>query len=193
MRLATSPQADGSVLAHFTVCLPARGRSILGHVAANIFASTVPSIVRAGLLAASFDVASLRSHVYTVEDQSSLRRQLSAHNPPLLSFVADGSILPRSSGAEDTPLVAQPGEPNVVQFGSPPTLSVTLNLPNQNRTVTGMGIRDGVTVIVGGGFHGKSTLLTAVQVGVYDKVPGDGRELIVTRDDAVKVRAEDGR
>ncbi|GMH83251.1 hypothetical protein TL16_g09534, partial [Triparma laevis f. inornata] len=190
---AVHVQNDGSVLAHFTVSLPARGRSILGQVAANIFGSSVPQIVRAGLLSASFNPAATEAYVYAVEDQANLRRQLDAHNPPLVAFVADGSVLPRSSGASDTPLTVGPNEPNVVPFASPQTMSVTLTLTNQNRTISGMGIPEGVTVIVGGGFHGKSTLLTAIQLGVYDKIPGDGREFIVTRPDVVKVRAEDGR
>ncbi|GMH78570.1 hypothetical protein TrST_g14216 [Triparma strigata] len=190
---AVAVQTDGSVLAHFTVSLPARGRSILGQVAANIFGSSVPQIVRTGLLSSSFDPAAIEAYVYAIEDQANLRRQLSTHNPPLVAFVADNSVLPRSSGAVDTPLVVNSTEPNVVPFASPPTMSVTLNLNNQNRAVVGMGIPEGVTVIVGGGFHGKSTLLTAIQLGVYDKIPGDGREFIVTRPDAVKVRAEDGR
>lgn len=56
-----------------------------------------------------------------------------------------------------------------------------------------MGIPEGVTLIVGGGFHGKSTLLQALERGVYHHIAGDGREMVITRQDAVKVRAEDGR
>ena len=57
----------------------------------------------------------------------------------------------------------------------------------------GGGVREGVALVAGGGFHGKSTLLSALSWGPYDHVPGDGRELVVARGDAVKVRAEDGR
>merc|ERR1719373_1059818 len=67
-----------------------------------------------------------------------------------------------------------------------------MELPHRG-AVMGMGLKKGVTLIVGGGFHGKSTLLEALQVGVYDHVPGDGREFVVCDKSAVKVRAEDGR
>jgi hypothetical protein len=56
-----------------------------------------------------------------------------------------------------------------VPFQSPPSLSVDIALPNRG-TVSGMGIRKGVTLVVGGGFHGKTTLLKAVEAGVYNKV-----------------------
>ena len=67
-----------------------------------------------------------------------------------------------------------------------------MTLPN-NGEITGMGIRKGVTLIVGGGYHGKSTLLNALEYGIYNHIPDDGREFVVTNADAVKIRAEDGR
>ena len=114
------------------------------------------------------------------------RQQLASKG--LVAFVADGSVLPRRSGASDLPMESD----RAVPFTSPPSLRVTLQVPNKG-TMTGMGIPQGVTLIVGGGFHGKSTLLEALQVGVYNKVAGDGREGVVTDANAVKVRAEDGR
>ena len=56
-----------------------------------------------------------------------------------------------------------------------------------------MGIRKGITLIVGGGYHGKSTLLKALEAGVYNHIAGDGREFVITDDTAFKLRAEDGR
>ena len=100
----------------------------------------------------------------------------------LVSFVANGAILPRRSGASDLPMPRE----QAVAFTAPPSLAVTLTLPNGG-DVTGMGVPKGVTLIVGGGFHGKSTLLEALQLGVYDKAPGDGREGVVTDPHAVKV------
>jgi predicted ABC-class ATPase len=120
-----------------------------------------------------------------VEDQGSLRDQLKSLG--LVAFVRNGSILPRVSGADPRPM------PGGLPFTSPPSMEVSLQMINAETTVKGMGVREGVTLIVGGGFHGKSTLLQAIQEGVYDKVIGDGREGVVTRDDAVKVKAEDGR
>nr|BFF22223.1 hypothetical protein GCM10025732_01880 [Glycomyces mayteni] len=77
-------------------------------------------------------------------------------------------------------------------FRSPDSLAVEVELPHAGR-VRGMGIAPGVTLIVGGGFHGKSTLLRALESGVWDHVPGDGRDFVVADRGAVKVRAEDGR
>merc|ERR1712032_1756110 len=80
-----------------------------------------------------------------------------------------------------------------IKFESPPTLKLSFTLPNAKRVISGMGIPKGVTLITGGGFHGKSTLLSAIQVGIYPKVPSDGRDYVVTNDKAIKIRAEDGR
>jgi predicted ABC-class ATPase len=121
-----------------------------------------------------------------VEDARALREQLAGRG--LVAFVGDGARLPRHSGIDDRPL----RDDGVIPFRSPPELRVALSAPNSGE-VTGMGIPAGVTLIVGGGFHGKSTLLRALERGVYDHVPGDGRERVVTAASAVKVRAEDGR
>ena len=184
---AVRVSSDGAITAQFTVCLPARGRTILGNGAAQIFRSSVPTMVQSALFYQSHDPSHLKSHVLAIEDQAGLRRQL-AHLQ-LVSFVANGSILPRASGAADTPLASA----SSVAFESPASLEVRLRLVNAGRDVAGMGLRKGVTLIVGGGYHGKSTLLNAIQSAVYDKIPGDGRELIVTDADAVKIKAEDGR
>jgi len=166
--VAVSP--EGEVTANLTVSLPARGRTILGAAASQIFGATLPSLVRSSLLASSHSPPSLLSHVLSVEDQSSLRLQLSSLN--LTAFVADGSNLPRHSGASSLPLSSSSSVP----FLSPPSLSVTLDLPNKGGKVTGMGVPRGVFLIVGGGFHGKSTLLAAIQEGIYDKVSPRGDE-----------------
>ncbi|KAL8431737.1 hypothetical protein ACSSS7_005063 [Eimeria intestinalis] len=118
-----------------------------------------------------------------------LRSQLKKRN--LTSFVANGSCLPRKTGVDDTPMTKQQ-EPNLVLFQSPPEMECEFELPNSGR-IRGMGIPRGITLIVGGGFHGKSTMLEALQVGVYNKIPGDGREFVITEPNAVKIRAEDGR
>jgi predicted ABC-class ATPase len=131
----------------------------------------------------------LQEHVDVVEDQEDLRRQLSEHG--LVAFVANGSILPRRSGVDDRPLETRTDQV-VVAFKSPPDLEVELTCPNSGK-IRGLGIPRGVTLIVGGGYHGKSTLLRAVERGVYNHVPGDGREWAVTVRSATKIRAEDGR
>ena len=100
--------------------------------------------------------------------------------------MADGSVLPRESGISSRPMK------DSIPFRSPETLRITMELPHKG-TITGMGIPEGITLIVGGGYHGKSTLLNALELGVYNHVPGDGREYVVTNDTALKLRSEDGR
>jgi predicted ABC-class ATPase len=177
---------SGSIEARFTVGLPANGRRIAGAQARALLLEDVPHVVRRALRAAEHDPTDIERHAAGAEDAAALRRALSSLG--LIAFVADGARLPRSSGIDDRPL---PGSV-VIPFRSPPSMSATISVPNAG-AISGMGIPEGVTLIVGGGFHGKSTLLRALQDGVYDHRPGDGRELVVTCDDAVKIRAEDGR
>lgn len=176
--------ADAGVEARFRAGLPARGRTVLGRQAAELLCDDVPAAVSASLHCAALDGDALRRQVDTVENARALRAQLAEHG--LVAFVADGAVLPRRSGVDDRPL----GE--AVPFRAPAALRVTLRTPNAG-DVSGMGVHAGVTLIVGGGFHGKSTLLRAIERGVYDHVPGDGRERVVAVASAVKVRAEDGR
>ena len=174
-----------SVEARMAVGLPARGRSVDGRAAVAVLLEELPEVVGRALVPESVELDRARLHVSSVEDANHLRDLLPSLG--LVAFVADGSVLPRESGASDRPL----GE-GAVPFESPPEFRVEVELPNRG-VVTGMGIPEGVTLVAGGGFHGKSTLLSALSWGVYDHVPGDGRELVVSRGDAVKVRAEDGR
>ena len=185
-RSAVTVQPDGSVEVRIRVGLPAKGRRILGREAARLVCEAVPAAVDASLPFEALDADRAYRHVLAVEDARALRDQLPGRG--LVSFVANGSVLPRRSGVDDRPLTGD----GVVPFESPESLRVTLTAPNAGE-VTGMGVPEGVTLLVGGGFHGKSTLLRAVERGVYDHAAGDGRERVVTLPDAVKVRAEDGR
>ncbi|HET9948756.1 MAG TPA: ABC-ATPase domain-containing protein [Longimicrobiales bacterium] len=178
--------AGGGVEARFTIGLPGRGRSVAGAEAKALLLEDVPALVRDTLVASSHDPAEIERHAATQEDAVALRDALPGLG--LVAFVADGARLPRRSGIDDRPLP----ESETVPFASPESLRVSVELPNAGR-MTGMGVGRGVTLIVGGGFHGKSTLLHALEAGVYDHRPGDGRERVVTRADAVKIRAEDGR
>jgi predicted ABC-class ATPase len=178
----------GYVEARMAVGLPARGRSVDARAAKAVLLEELPEVVRRGLILApegGVDIERAKLHVETVEDADYLRGLLPGLG--LVAFVADGAVLPRESGASDRPL-----RDGAVPFGSPEEHRVEVELPNKG-VVSGMGVAEGVTLVVGGGFHGKSTLLSALSWGVYDHVPGDGRDLVVTREDAVKVRAEDGR
>ncbi len=167
----------------FTAALPARGRTILGRKAQDLFLDRVPAALRAAT-GKQLDPQPLRRHCDVVEDQAALRDQLQALG--LVGFVADGSVLPRRSGVDDRPLE------DAVAMSAPQSLSVTLETPHSGE-ISGLGVPRGVTLVVGGGFHGKSTLLKALESGVYDHIPGDGRERVVTDPAAVKIRAEDGR
>ena len=169
----------------FFLGLPAFGRRIAGRQAEAMFFQDLPQLVSASLVYSSFQAAEVLRHVETVEDAEALRRGLAERE--LVAFVADGSVLPRESGVSDLPL-----QGDVVPFESPDSLRVELEGPNCGRIV-GLGMPEGVTLIVGGGYHGKSTLLNALSHGVYDHVPEDGREYVVARGEAVKIRAEDGR
>jgi predicted ABC-class ATPase len=177
---------DGTVTARFSVGLPASGRRVLGRQAADMLTSVIPGALRRVLGPATSELDDMRRHADTAEDSAALRGQLAPRG--LIAFVADGAILPRLSGVDDRPLAAA----EAVAFQTPAGLSVTLTAPHRG-AVTGMGIPEGVTLIVGGGYHGKSTLLRAIEYGIYDHIEGDGREMTVTVPDAVKIRAEDGR
>jgi predicted ABC-class ATPase len=172
------------------VALPAAGRRIKGRAAARILTELLPEVARAALFHGEFDAPTrdaLRAHVVLLRDQEHLRASLRERG--LIAFVGEGAILPRRSGDSDLPLETRLG---AVPFAVPESLRAEFALPS-GRTVTGMGIPEGVTVIVGGGYHGKSTLLRAVERGVYPHIAGDGREWVLTRPDAVSIRAEDGR
>ncbi|MCC4860436.1 ABC-ATPase domain-containing protein [Vibrio splendidus] len=168
----------------FRINLPADGRSILAKKAINIITFYLPKFIRRATLERELNIEAMIKHCEAVEDQDALRAQLEENN--LAAFVANGSVLPRIAGNCDLPMKG------AVPFAAPESLSVTLNTPNQG-DVTGLGIPKGITLIVGGGFHGKSTLLNAVERSIYNHIPGDGREGIVTATDTMKIRAEDGR
>ena len=173
------------VEARMGVGLPARGRTVDARATQTMLLEELPRVVREALTSAGVDPEAAHVHVEVVEDADHLRKRLPALG--LVAFVADRATLPRESGASDRPL-----REGAVPFESPEEFRVTVALPNRGE-VSGMGIPEGVTLVAGGGFHGKSTLLSALSLGVYDHVPGDGRELVVARADAVKIRAEDGR
>lgn len=167
------------------VGLPAAGRRILGRAAQSLLCDTLPRLALRGLREAQRRPDDLRQHVACVHDHRAFQGQL--HERGLAAFVADGSWLPRESGARDTPM-----QPPTTRFVSPDSLHVDL-VDTKGVMVRGMGIPLGVTLVVGGGYHGKTTLLRAIERGVYPHIPGDGRERVASDPRAVKIRAEDGR
>ena len=165
--------------ARFYVGFPARGRSVLSKELEKILFNIIPNIVNNNI-----NIKALNDKLKLLEDQEFIRKQLK--DKKLIAFIANNSILPRESGISQKPL--KDGK----KFISPKELEVEFNTPNRG-LIKGMGIPEGITLIVGGGYHGKSTLLKALELGVYNHIEGDGREFVITDNTALKVRAEDGR
>lgn len=184
--LRTSVVINKQVIeARVEVGLPASGRRILGKEAVKIFFDALPKIVDQALYYKNINAHDLKNCVNLAEDQHYLRNKLKEKG--LAAFIANNAILPRESGISDKPL-----KYNAIPFTSPKSLETVFDLPNRGRVI-GMGIPEGVTLIVGGGYHGKSTLLRALERSVYNHIDGDGREFVITSENAVKIRAEDGR
>ncbi len=183
-RSACEITEDGSVVVRFCVGFPANGRIINARELEKIVFDILPVCVKQALCYKALDGAKLTQIAELAEDQCFIREELKRRG--LVAFVANGSILPRESGVSGRPMKG------AVPFVAPASLAVTLQLPHKG-TLTGMGIPKGITVIVGGGYHGKSTLLKALERGVYAHRQGDGREYVITEDTAMKLRAEDGR
>ena len=180
----TVDSRDGSITLRMEVGFPANGRTINSGELIKIFFNFLPVCVRQTLLSASCKREALKSLADLADDQMYIRGKLKELG--LAAFVANGSVLPRKSGVSSLPMQG------AVVFQAPESMEVTLELPHRG-PLKGMGIRKGVTLIVGGGYHGKSTLLEALELGVYDHIAGDGREFVITDSSAVKLRAEDGR
>ena len=144
----------------------------------------VPECVKRALYYSNMDAKKIQEIVELADDQQAIREQLPERG--LVAFVANGAMLPRESGVSDRPMRG------AVPFESPESMEVELTLPHKGK-IKGMGIPEGITLIVGGGYHGKSTLLKALELGVYNHIKGDGREYVITDHTAMKIRAEDGR
>ena len=176
--------ASGDIVMRMEIGFPANGRSISAGELIRILFEYLPAISERTLFRHREDEAKKRAAAELADDQAFLRRYLLEND--LVAFVANGSVLPRESGVSQRPLK------KAVPFRSPGEMEVTIRLPHRGE-VSGMGIAKGITLIVGGGYHGKSTLLEALERGVYNHIAGDGRELVITEETAVKIRAEDGR
>ena len=170
--------------ARFYVGFPARGRSVLARELEKIIFNIIPNIVENTFIYKNINKLNLINRVKLIEDQFYIRKNLKEKG--LVAFVANESILPRESGVSARPLR------NGKKFISPQALEVEFDTPNRGK-IKGMGIPKGITLIIGGGYHGKSTLLRALELGIYNHIEGDGREFVITDESALKVRAEDGR
>ncbi len=176
--------ADKEIIVRLEIGFPANGRTINATELEKILFDFLPKCIESIFYYKKLNADNVLSVIHLAEDQTAVREQLNENN--LICFIADGSILPRESGISDRPMK------NAIPFKSPSSLLVELSLPRQ-RKIKGMGLKKGITLIVGGGYHGKSTLLNAIESGVYNHIIRDGREYVITDDTAVKLRAEDGR
>jgi len=166
--------------------LPGNGRKVVSKIAEKMLLLELPQIVEHALLKKNIDISALTKHLEIAEDSQFLRNKLNEKG--LVSFIAGNAILPRKSGTDDKPMNRE----EAISFQSPHNLSIEIDLPHFGK-ITGMGIPTGVTLIVGGGYHGKSTLLNTLELGIYDHIPGDGREYCVSLPKSVKIRAYSGR
>ncbi len=176
--------AKGDIVLRLEVGFPANGRTVNSRELEKIFFQFLPQCVAGSLMYAALDAKQVKRVTDLAEDQQYIREHLKEQE--LVAFVANGSVLPRESGVSGRPMK------DAVKFVSPESMTVSFDLPHHG-TIQGMGIKKGITLIVGGGYHGKSTLLKALELGVYNHIPGDGREYVITDDTAMKIRAEDGR
>lgn len=183
-RSACSISQKGDVILRMEIGFPANGRTINARELEKILFDFVPACVRSALFFKSIDRKKVKAVIDLADDQAQIRAELGRRG--LCAFVADGAVLPRESGVSDLPMR------DAVSFCSPESLRVEMELPHVGK-ITGMGIRQGITLIAGGGYHGKSTLLHALERGVYNHIAGDGREYVITDSTAMKIRAEDGR
>lgn len=174
---------NGDLRVCLQVRLPGEGRKIQSESAAEILTMVLPDLVSAGLYRNKKDDERLNLHYQVLSDRAVIMREMDSLG--ISAFVPDGAVLPRASGISEAPMEG------AVPFKSPDELAVTLTV--NGRAVRGMGIPKGITVITGGAFHGKSTLLQALTRAVYPHIPGDGREGIVIDESAMRVGVEDGR
>lgn len=183
-RTACEVSADGSVTVRFEAGFPANGRSVNAGELVKMLFQFVPEAAQIALFYDRLNKNALKAAIELARDQQFIREHLSEQG--LAAFLADGSVLPRESGISDRPMKG------AVPFQSPAACKVTVTLPYHG-PVTGIGIKKGITLFVGGGYHGKSTILQALEMGVYNHIAGDGREYVITDPSAWKLRAEDGR
>ena len=179
---------NGELRACLQVRLPGDGRKIQAEAAAEILTMVLPDLVSAALYNSGESKKDgvepeLVEHYRVLAERKEILSQLEERG--LCAFVPDGAVLPRASGLSELPMEG------AVPFVAPEEMAVTLVA--NGREIRGMGIPKGITVISGGAFHGKSTLLQALTKSVYPHIPGDGREGIVVSESAVRVGVEDGR
>lgn len=175
---------NGTIVFRLEVGFPANGRTVNARELGKILFDFLPECIEDSLYYRAYQKKAVADVIALSDDQQFIREELKKQG--LAAFAANGSVLPRATGVSDRPMQ------NAVRFMSPASMEVSMQLPHAGE-LRGMGIKKGITLIVGGGYHGKSTLLKALEAGIYNHIAGDGREYVITDDTAVKIRAEDGR
>ncbi|MCI9211000.1 MAG: ABC-ATPase domain-containing protein [Eubacterium sp.] len=175
---------NGTIVFRLEVGFPANGRTVNARELGKILFDFLPECIEDSLYYRAYQKKAVADVIALSDDQQFIREELKKQG--LAAFAANGSVLPRATGVSDRPMQ------NAVTFTSPASMEVSMQLPHAGE-LRGMGIKKGITLIVGGGYHGKSTLLKALEAGIYNHIAGDGREYVITDDTAVKIRAEDGR
>lgn len=170
--------------------MPGNSRLIMAEIAEHMLLTELPAIVEASLLKKNIDQKALQRHIETAEDAEYLRTKLDSLG--LIAFIANDSLLPRESGTSDKPMSGTNYEHAAIPFTAPESISIEIELPHAGY-IKGLVIEKGVTLIVGGGYHGKSTLLNTLETGIYNHIPGDGREYCVSSIQTAKIRAYSGR
>ncbi len=175
---------EDSITICLSIGLPAQGRRVLGKQASYMLLQQLPDVMKKSIFALSED--SIMNALVLADQQEAIRNYLTENE--YVAFIANGSILPRESGISDRPM-----KKSAVSFQSPKSMEVSLTIPHRTEPLKGMAVKEGITLVVGGGYHGKSTLLHALEHGVYDHILGDGREYVIAKQQAMKIRSEDGR
>ena len=158
--------------------------SIDGAMAQQIFFEDLPEIIGNSLLYCNIDIAAADEHVNNMEDADRLRQHLGASGS--VCFVADGALVTRIDG-QDAPDYERLSPVEIDE-----TLVEEVEVPHGG-AIRGLAIPNGLTLILGESNSGRVDIMDAIAQGIYNHVPGDGREHVVTVADAVNIRSEVGR
>jgi hypothetical protein len=168
----------------FRYGLPAHGNRVDVDSFLKALELGFPKIVSEILTWKIADEQEIWDHIHHFEDQEILREHVCRAG--FVAFVPQGAILPRAEQGSTEPLA------DAIPFQYPPHLEKIFTLPHRG-SIRGLAIPCGVTMITGAGFHGKSTLLHAIEMGIYNHIPKDGRAFVVTDPSVFKIHVEEGR
>jgi predicted ABC-class ATPase len=175
--------SDEYIETHLAVRLPLRDELIDGEKLEDIFFEELQELVVSTLIYCNLDYDELSSFLDIMEDAGRIRQLLASQG--LISFVGEGSLLKREPFTDDVDLFQAP-------LMIDEKLKTSIDVPNAG-TVSGLGIKDGITLIIGDEYSGRCDLIAAISAGIYNHVPGDGREFVASMPDTVYISEEPGR